>query len=265
MALNVLRGRGKNVPVMPEPLAIGEVERDIFSCPVCARPLAQGAAHCPGCGTRLLMGVPARRASVFLSVGVLVGMVLGGTVGATAVAVGTVRSDVGTGVNGAITPTAAPPRATSAPVAPPPGGATPIARSALGQVGALHARMVTGAALLETSLAKSPIDVTDVAKVLRSLAADAAYGSDLAPRVGAWDDAEVLSAQLVQFYDLVRQTARDGLSASLTDGEAYRGAGQAMLGVLTGITVVDAEARALAEKADVEMPPLVQPAPAAAP
>ncbi|MFL5680350.1 MAG: hypothetical protein ACJ77B_07095, partial [Chloroflexota bacterium] len=39
-------------PVVPEPLVIGEPDKNIFNCPVCARPLTVGAARCPGCRTR---------------------------------------------------------------------------------------------------------------------------------------------------------------------------------------------------------------------
>jgi hypothetical protein len=264
MALNVLRGRGKAAPVMPEPLAIGETERDVFSCPVCARPLAQGAGRCAGCGTRLLLGVPAKRAAAFLGLGAIVGMLVGGMVAATAVSLATPQVGTGTGSTPLTKPTQPPVVATRPPVVENP-GVPSIARSALGQVGELHVRMATGAALLDSALEASTLDVSDVASLLRSLAADAAYGTDLAPRLAEWDDASPLAEELVAFYAQLRDTARDGLRASLTDAAAYRAAGVAMLDALDGMTTVDADARALADDADVDMPALPGPGAVSAP
>ena len=45
------------------------MEANVFTCPNCARPLANGANLCPGCGTRLIAGVRARLAIGFMAVG----------------------------------------------------------------------------------------------------------------------------------------------------------------------------------------------------
>src|SRR4051812_31037139 len=75
------RRAGRPVPEPPpapvEKLAIGEINQTVFDCPKCARPLAMGARRCPGCRTRLMLGVPMAKASVFASGGLAVGLVFG--------------------------------------------------------------------------------------------------------------------------------------------------------------------------------------------
>ena len=85
MTVNVARRRAAAIatPSTEAPTAIGEFEPTTFACPACTRPLAIGARRCPGCGTRFIMRVELRRASLFIGFGLLTGLMVGG--GLTAV------------------------------------------------------------------------------------------------------------------------------------------------------------------------------------
>ncbi len=260
MALNALRGRrarGKRPgPVPPQPLAIGEVQGDVFNCPMCARPLAPGAGRCPGCGVRLFMGVAARKAGFFLGLGLFGGLILGGA----GVAASADRAGRGAGVlptpPGASAPVVVPPSAGGPAVTQPPGPSVPaMARSALGQAAELHVRLATAGDSLQAFLRADDLDASAVARVLRSLASDATYGASLGPRIASWPDAKAHSDELIAFYGSVRQTAREGLRASVTNEAAYRAAGEEMVTLLAGLGPVDDRTRALAADAGVDVPP----------
>ncbi len=95
MTVDVARRRTRKPKIasVSESLAIGEIDQTVFACPACARPLALGARHCPGCGTRLILGVQAQRASLFVGLGLVGGIVLSGLLGATASALDGARRD----------------------------------------------------------------------------------------------------------------------------------------------------------------------------
>ena len=59
---------------------IGEFEPHVFACPDCGRPLSDGTSRCPGCGVRLTLGVPVKRAGAILALGLVVGFLFGGVV-----------------------------------------------------------------------------------------------------------------------------------------------------------------------------------------
>ncbi len=240
--------------VVPEQLAIGETDRNIFNCPVCSRPLAVGATRCPGCRTRLILGTPAKRVSIFILVGVVVGLVLTWGISAGFAAAGALlqpgnpaASPIVRG-SGGIPPSAAP----SGPLVQP---IPPIARSALGQTAVLNNRLDEGAAALRASLKERDLDSAAVADTLRSLAADASFGEGLAPRLGTWKEATDVAVGLGALYSTVRGTAVDGLNASLSNDPAYRTAAQRMLVVLSGVEPLDARVRTLAAIVGVTMPP----------
>src|SRR5690242_8687534 len=79
------RPRRRTTGIAPEPLAvapvgalaIGEIGQTVFDCPSCSRPPAMGARRCPGCRTRLVLGVPVSKVSVFASTGLAIGLVVG--------------------------------------------------------------------------------------------------------------------------------------------------------------------------------------------
>jgi hypothetical protein len=243
---------------LPDALPIGDEERTIFNCPVCARPLATGASRCPKCGTRLVMGVPAKRAGLFMAVGGVAGAMAGGMLVAV-VALGSVFVRAGM-VTPIPTPTpsssASPTNSPVASTPEPPPAVPPVARSALAQAGSLHVRLASAAYNLESSLAARNLDTTEIARSFRTIASTASTGSEVAGRLVVWDDAAALSVQLSSFYGELRDTARSGLAASLTNEPAYRAAAEDMLSVLAQLGALDAQARALAVEADVVLPPL---------
>lgn len=258
MALNVLRGRGRGrghrrTPVLPEPLVIGEVEQEIGACPACARPIARGAPRCPGCGTRMLIGVPARRAGVFLVLGASMGTLLGGFGAAAAISSRGVDSPAPSGA--AIANPVPSPQATLAATSSP-ATIPSLARSALVHSGDVNVRLAVAGSDLRSALFATDLDTAEVIRLLRSVAGDAAEGADLSGRLGGWRDAASEVAQLRGFYATVRDTARQGLRWSPGDDAGYRGAATAMLDVLAGMDDIDATARDLADAAGVTLPAL---------
>jgi hypothetical protein len=234
-----------------EPIAIAQSDANIYNCPVCARPLATtaGIRRCPGCNTRLVLATPISRVAVFVSAGLVAGLLFAFGFSAVAGAVGAPRTG-GPGASaapgggnggGGGRPSAAP-------------SIAPASRAALGQVAALDARLAGVAAPLRLALKAKDLDSAAVADLLRSLAADAAYGDDLASRVGTWDQAYALSLDLSNQFGSIRSTAREGLAASITNDPAYRATAQKMLAVLAGIAPLDKRLRDLARVADIPLP-----------
>src|ERR1035437_5196355 len=73
------RARKTRDPAQDPPLMIGDESTGGYvSCPRCGRPVADGLVRCGGCGTRILMGVAAPRALLFLTTGAVLGLLVGG-------------------------------------------------------------------------------------------------------------------------------------------------------------------------------------------
>lgn len=240
-------------PELPaEPLAIGMPDVEVTSCPVCARPIAVGTGKCPGCGTRLLLGVPAKRAGTFIILGLAIGLVVGG--GSAVIAVGRSPSGAAAGVP--------PPAASSDPRQPSPPVATPRpssdapaqAAAALGQALVINDRLAARATELRAELGAKSFDTFAVATTLRTLTADAVVGSGMTARIASWPAAAGLSGRLATYYRLVGTSAGEALAASLGDDAAYRSGATAMLRVLADLPPLDAAAEALATEAGVELP-----------
>lgn len=269
MTVNVARPRGRARPAAAPTaeatsIAIGEIQQTVFSCPSCNRPLAIGSGRCPGCGSRLLMGVEARRASVFVALGLLVGLGFG--VGGTSIALSIGREAREAQIAAAAALAAAPdgPVATSRPAATAAagptagggagtgataagaGGVPAIARSAIGQAVALDERLATSATALAAAVGAQSFDPVEVAAILRSLSGDAVFGLQLVNHIGSWDGGVQLDADLTGFYTAIQQTAAEGMSASIRNEAAYRAAADRMLGVLAGLEALDADLRAAA-------------------
>lgn len=239
-------------------VAIGTRDANIFLCPRCSRPLAVGVSKCAGCGTRLVAGVPLLKVSGFVGAGVIVGLlVAGGGIGAA-----TLLGRPGTAtlvppppvVRPSTVPASVAPAASVAPVVP---AVPPAALSALRQATVINQRLLADAELLSQAMAATAPAPTDIAPVLRSLAATAAFGDRAATAVGTWDDASLVATDLSAFYASIDRIAGEGLAASLNNARAYRDAGRKMLAVLAGVTDLDAASRGLAATVDVELPPLV--------
>jgi len=248
-------------PAPTESLAIGEINQTVFECPKCARPLAIGVRRCPGCRTRLVMGVPLAKVSAFTSLGLILGIALGVTVSfglnivraaAVTPAVGAIASHpVTPGGGGGTVPTASPTTALPAPTSDIP----PMSRSALAQAIGVNGRLGAGAAALRAALGARDFDASTVAETLRSLSADSVFGQQLAGRLVTWPGSAGLAAKLDTLYDSIHQTATESLVASVRDEAAYRAAANKMLDVLKGLIAVDAEADALAGRIGLVIAP----------
>ena len=259
MAINALLGSSGTYDAYStySSMPIGEEDRNIFNCPVCSRPLATGVRRCPGCRTRLLIGVPMARASVFASFGLLVGLGMGAVLGATALG--------GGGKAGAPGPTAPvigvlPSDAPSASIPPSPTVRPSVpavpgtARAAMGQVGTLADRLAKAGDDLRFALDQPELDGVEVAETLRTMNSTAAFGVDVAHRLATWNAAERLADDLESFYEEIRRTARAGLSASVRNESAYRASATEMLVVLDKLAPLLDEARSLALTIDVDLP-----------
>jgi hypothetical protein len=249
----------------PESLAIGEMNREIFGCPICQRPLAVGARRCPGCRTRLVMGRPIRRVAALASLGVT-GFVAIAVAAVTLVSVTqalAARASAGEGPGPVATPGPSIPAG-----GPSTGGPTAVlvplrTRSALDQSVAINTRLLDGSARLHAALARTSLDSVAVAGILRDVASDATFGTGLVPRIAAWSEAETVAAELDDLYSAIRTQARAGLSASLTNERAYRAAAQRMVTVLRRVPVVTTGVRTLVTDAGLVLPSLPElPSPA---
>jgi len=276
MTVNAARRNRRRPPepqaIAPtESLAIGEINQTVFDCPACARPLAVGARRCPGCGTRLLLGIQAGKASVLAGLGLVVGIALGGAFGygvglgragaaAAAAKTGSALSSpapvqVGGGgtTTASVRPTDTPGTGGSG------GGATasgsPISRSALLQALGVNGRLRAGAVALRTALAANVFDASTVAQTLRTLSAESVFGQQVVGRMADWPVSFTLVKDLASMYDAVHQTAIEGLVASVRDDAAYRATAVAMLKVLDGLPALDREGQAVAAEIGLEIPP----------
>lgn len=243
------------VPALP----IGEEDRNIFNCPVCSRPLATGVRRCPGCRTRLVVGVPLKRASAFVALGLVAGVLTGGGAMAAAGLSGGTATPPTASQAPIVEPSASAPPATAAvtPTPPPLDPAVPpTARAALGQVATLHAGFLDDAADLRLELAAVDIDAFGVAQTLRSINSQSAFGLDVARRLATWDEAAALAADLDAAYNEIRTIARTGLASSVRNDAAYREAALRMVDAVAALETLDADVRALALTADIDLPRL---------
>ena len=276
MTVNVARrnrrrtseSRPDPVAVPNETLAIGEINQTVFDCPKCARPLAIGVHRCPGCRTRIVLGIPLAKASAFVSFGVTLGIAVGVLVGvglglgrtasaATLPAISAVPSQPAPGGGGPAATASL--TATASSSAGPTSDMSAITRSALSQAIGVNRRLAAGAATLRSALDGSDFDASAVAETLRSISADSVFGQQLAGQLQSWSGSDALGRNLGTFYDSVHQTATDWLVASVRDEAAYRDAARAMLDVLKGLSLLDGEANALAGRVGLVIPPPTAP------
>jgi hypothetical protein len=257
MTIEALRGKSTRARrTRRQALPIGEADANIFNCPACARPLAVGTPRCPECNTRLIDGIRATRAIGFMAIGVLIGAIAGaGTVGVVA-AVALAEPVAVVDTSDITGPVSSGAPAASAPVVAPDPTIPGAALAALRQSTLLNQRLVVDGDRLSAALAAKKPSAVEIARILRVLAASAAFGDRIAPDVAVWSDGQVVSEGLTDFYSNVGATAREGLTASINNTKAYVAAGKAMKGVLAGLDDLDAEARVLAAWADVSLPPL---------
>jgi hypothetical protein len=260
MTMEALRGKvsRRSKRREPEPLAIGEVDKDIFNCPVCARPLGVGESRCPGCGTRLIAGVAMRRAGGFVAIGVV-----GGVMVAFAIMIGSYAVDRASAVitfalPGTVTPSAAPAASgavpTTAPVVVPAVPSSAIA--ALRQTTLLNQRIMADRERLAAAVGARSPRAAEIAVALRALASDAAIGKRVAVEIADWEEAGAVTAGFIDFYAAMGERADAGLSASLQNDKAYLKSGRSMLKLLNQLPGLDAGARALTDSIGIKLPPL---------
>jgi hypothetical protein len=132
----------------------------------------------------------------------------------------------------------------------------PAALTALRRSTSVNQRLLADADLLTRALGVPDPSPADIAPLLRNLAATASLGDGVASTVGTWDAASDVSGALASFYASIDRIAQDALTASITNDRAYQDAGTRMLAVLERLARLDAETRALAKTAGVDLPPL---------
>jgi hypothetical protein len=262
MTVNMLRGK-KGDAAAPDaktatpPIAIGEMDAHVFTCTTCGRPLADRTWTCPGCGTKFVLGVTAKRASILIAFGLAAGVLLGGLVTASAMIVSSakpVAAAVPIATPGPVA-TATPTSAAVVPAGPPQAAVTALSGTAL-----VNGRISTDAGILSVTLADRSATTSDIARGLRSLSADAAQGTDLVARLAQWPDAGPVGAQLGDFYRSLSDSATLALRDSLNDTSGYRSSATEMLHLLNRLAAVDTASRSLATTIDLELPPVVLPA-----
>jgi hypothetical protein len=254
------------IVVPAESIAIGEIDQTVFDCPACGRPLAMGTRRCPGCKTRLIIGVPMSKAAVIAAGGLVVGLLVGGATGAV---FGFLSRPVVVTPAPVVLPSVAPVGGASGgtlatpvpiPSAPTGGGSTgagampAIARSALTQAVTVNDHLGAASSSLSVALAASSFDPSDVAQILRAISAESVYGEQLAAKVASWSDSAALGQRLTGLYGAIHDTAGEGLLASVRNEAAYRKSARTMVTLLAGLRSVDAELRALAEANGVTLP-----------
>lgn len=254
--------RRVNQKQTPEDLAIGEFEPTVFACPSCSRPLPLGARHCPACGTHLVLGVQAKRASVFVGAGLVAGLLLGGGgVAGASILNGMAGTSPAPGASG--TASAEPTTASSSarptvrPTATP--GVAPITRSALAGVAAIDVKLKTASGVLSAALAARRFDATAISASFRGISADYVFGLQLVPYLRGWPSGDAVATELNAFYGDLRVIAAEGLSASIRNEAAYRLAATKMIDRLAAVDAIDLAIRAAAADAGVILEPLPSP------
>ncbi len=222
----------------------GDGSQDVFSCPTCSRPLAVGTSRCRGCGTVLLVGVPARRASLFITIGAVVGLIAGATFATVVSGMTRVAPAAGPGSAAAAADASAEPAPAIAPNA---------AANALRLTIAVDDRLLSSQVRLKSMLSGS-FDTVAVASILRAISADAAWGADVVGRLADWPAAADLQPRLRDEYRKIVATAKDGLNATITSASAYRSAAKRMLAHTATITGLRAESASLAAAYGISLP-----------
>lgn len=235
---------------------IGDDSQGSFvSCPACGRPVADGLVRCAGCGTRVLMGVAASRALLFMTTGAVLGLLVGGLSVASILE----ASRVPAGSNGSVahgpspTPTAT---ASAAPGAASPShpNVDPLAASALRQVASTDDRLAISLASLRHQVRLRTPDTGAISATLRAMSASATYGTSVIGYLSAWPDAAELQGQLGALYTQIRAVAAEGLAAQLANTKAYLAAGNHLLAVMTALPGIRTAELALAQGAGIALP-----------
>jgi hypothetical protein len=264
MAINVLRelrNRVAGQPAVPDtfdddmPAAVpsGEGHKGPrVACATCGRPLALTEFKCPSCGLRVLAGVPIKRGAMLVVSGCAMGLIVGGGL---AIVLALASGRGAPAVAGV-------PAASSAPVV---GGGSfdpslvsgPVpstAATALRLSVTIQDRFAASAASLKKQLKVKRFSGVAAATTIRSIAADAAWGSDNVDRLSGWAAAAPLRAQLEAFYESLRTEARDALGVSMNDSAKYKAHAKRMVKLLASVPATRAALVALAAANRITIP-----------
>ncbi len=254
MAINVLRGLRNRTAGAPtgsvDPTAsIGAVEvYDDYdrpaadapprgprvACPACGHQLGLVQTLCPGCGLRVLAGVPLKRGALLVVVGCATGLVLG-TVLAIGLAVIQGSSQAAAGAGPAASAAAVASLDPSADPALVSGPVPPTAATALRLTATVEDRLADSAATLKKQLKGKSFSAVTAAATIRAIAADAAWGSDIVGRLGGWPAGAPLRAQLSDAYTALRAAAHDALGVSINNNAKYRLSAKRMVQLLGSV------------------------------
>jgi hypothetical protein len=226
--------------------ADGGIDAVAFACPSCGRTLARGAAKCDGCGQRLLLDVPLDRAGKLAgsgaAAGMLVTLLLVNVFAPARPAAQAPVETTGTGNGTAATldiPTAA--------------------AAALRGTTTINARLAAEAKPLAAALEAKRLNTSAVQKVLRRMSIDTRAGAGMVRTLTAWPEAAGQQAALAAFYDELGGQIDRGLGASLKRTDAWKKTAKAVLATLGEVPAIDASARDLAVKGNLELIPVTFP------
>jgi hypothetical protein len=256
MAINVLRGLRNRVagpaaspdgysdangPAMP---AADTPRGPQVACATCGRPLALTQTQCPGCGLRVLAGVPLRHGAILMVTGTVVGLIVGASLAVVLALAGRPGSTAADLPAASVAPGELPagsgdPSLVSGPV---PSEAATALRLAV----TIEDRLAASASSLNKQAKAKSFNAVTAATTIRAIAADAAWGSDVVDRLSGWPAGAPLRAQLESFYQQVRQTARDALGVSIKDAAKYKQSAKRMVKLLASIASTRKAMEALA-------------------
>ena len=271
MAINVLRGLRNRVAAptvgsgdmaddMPPAIETGETHRGPrFACPTCGRPLALTEITCPSCGLKVLAGVPIRKGAALIVAGVVVGLIVGVALAAVLALAGRPAQaatdvPVASGAPADGTTGSFDPGLVSGPV--PTTSATALRLSVT-----IEDRLAASAASLKKQVKSKSFNAVSAASTIRSVAADAAWGSDNIDRLAGWPAAAPLRAQLDGFYEDLRKTARDALGVSIKDTAKYKLYAKRLIKILASIPTTRTAMEQLAGANRISIPTAPAPAP----
>lgn len=212
-------------------------------CPSCGRAITKGTRRCEGCGTRLLLEVPARKASMLVGAGALAGLVVGGVVFGIALP----RSPAAAATDPAAAASGQPFHVTGNMAA------------ALRGTTSLNGRLAAQADELSAALGAESFPVQDVVQVLRRMSTDTRSAAAMVKSLDSWPDAASQQAALASFYDDLATELDAGLAASTTSAGSYKATTQTILASLAKVVDLDAQARVLASAAGIQLPAVTIP------
>jgi hypothetical protein len=245
-------------------MLIGDSPQGAYvSCPRCGRPVADGLVRCTGCGMRILMGVAASRALLFLTTGAVLGLLVGGI--AVVWITGLGHAPAPTQVPAVVVP-GSPAASASTPV---PSASIenidPLAASALRQIASTNSQLAASLATLKHELKASSVDTGALSATLRQMSAAATYGASVVGYLSAWPEAAPLQASVGRLYAQIRSIAANGLSLQLAAKSGYAAAGRQMVTALAVLPTIQSDAFKLAASAGMELPGQPTPAPSTFP